>query len=243
MADVDSGEEAELRRLDGKQPIAPATGPRGKKSEAMHAAPAAASAAAPSAAPSAASREDLLTLGGASSSTLTDRRLTRQRNVCATDGCATFARRQSAGSTCAKHGGGKRCEEPDCNKSARGDTGACIAHGGGKRCEEPDCNKSALGDTGACAKHGPRCENELYKCPNGQSRSGAAPTLCIRHGGGLTAEELRDRDEQRARQEVLKAQQREVMARGYRAPTPEEKAEAAALFNSPDPRLWSPQIV
>ena len=48
VADVDSDEEAELRRLDGKQPgwqvgkqpIAQATGPRVKKRQAMHAAPA-----------------------------------------------------------------------------------------------------------------------------------------------------------------------------------------------------------
>ena len=228
VADVDSDEEAEVRRLDGKQPgwqvgkqpIAQATGPRVKKRQAMHAAPAAASAAAPSAAPSDASREDLLTLGGASSSTLTetDRRPTRQRNVCAQDGCATFARRQSADSTCAKHGGGPRCEEPGCGKSARGDTGACVAHG-------------------------PRCEFALYDCANGQSRRGAAPTMCIRHGGGLSSDELRERNEQRERQEELRAQQLVQMACGYGAPTTEQKAEAAALFNSMNPRLWPRQAV
>ena len=170
-------------------------------------------------------KRDPQTSTSGSTLTDTDRMPARKRNVCAQSGCSTFARRQSAGSTCYAHGsGGKRCKVPDCGKCAQSGTDACVAHGGGKHCEEPDCLKSAVGGTGACVAHGPRCEYELYNCPNGQSRSGAARTMCIRHGGGLTAEELRDRDEQRARQEVLKAQQREVMARGYRAPTPEEKA-------------------
>jgi hypothetical protein len=63
-------------------------------------------------------------------------------------GCAKFARRQSVGSTCIAHGGGPRCDVPDCGKSAQGATGAsgsqrCIAHGGGPRCDVPDCSKSA----------------------------------------------------------------------------------------------------
>ena len=198
----------------------------------------------------------------------TDRRPTRQRNLCARDGCETFARRQSAGSTCIAHGGGPRCEEPDCDKSAQGGTRACIAHGGGPRCEEPDCDKSAFGgtrackkhgggprckypdcdksargDTGACVAHGPRCEFALYDCANGQSRRGAAPTMCIRHGGGLSSDELRERNEQRERQEELRAQQLVQMACGYGAPTTEQKAEAAALFNSMNPRLWPRQAV
>ena len=66
VADVVSDEEGKMRRLvgeqpgrrEGEQPIAEATGPRGKKRRApMGAAPVAASAVAPSAAPNAASRE------------------------------------------------------------------------------------------------------------------------------------------------------------------------------------------
>ena len=65
VADVDSDEEGEIRQLEGeqpgrregKEPIAQATDPRGKKRRVpMGAAPAAASAVAPSAAPNAASR-------------------------------------------------------------------------------------------------------------------------------------------------------------------------------------------
>jgi hypothetical protein len=37
-------------------------------------------------------------------------------------GCAKFARRQSVGSTCIAHGGGPRCDVPDCGKSAQGAT-------------------------------------------------------------------------------------------------------------------------
>jgi hypothetical protein len=41
------------------------------------------------------------------------------------------------------HGGGRRCEEKGCAKSARGATAFCIAHGGGKRCQNPACDRSA----------------------------------------------------------------------------------------------------
>jgi len=44
--------------------------------------------------------------------------------------------------------GGKRCEEPGCDKSVIGPTSLCKAHEGGKRCEEPGCSKSARGSTG-----------------------------------------------------------------------------------------------
>ena len=131
----------------------------------------------------------------------------------------------------------------DCNKSAVGGTGLCIAHGGGSRCVVRGCGKGAEGGTDKCVAHGPRCEYELSKCSNGQSRHGAAPTLCIRHGGGLTTEELRERDERRAHQEVLRAHQLEKNARGYGTPTAAEVADAAALFNNSDPRLWPPQAV
>jgi hypothetical protein len=67
--------------------------------------------------------------------------------------------------------------------------------------------------------------------------------MCERHSGGLSAEQLRDRDEQRARQAVLRVQELEAAALGYGALTADEKAEAAALYNGTDPRLWSHQIV
>jgi hypothetical protein len=170
---------------------------------------------------------------------------------CDVPGCAKLARR-GAGSTCVMHGGGLRCDFPDCGNSAVGGTGAdgswCVAHGGGLRCDVPDCGNSAVGGTRAdgshrCSKHGPRCEHPGYSCAFAQFCRGAAPTMCARHGGGLSAEQLRDRDEQRARQAVLRAQQLEEKALGWGAPTADEKAEAAALYNGMDPRLWSPQFV
>jgi hypothetical protein len=71
------------------------------------------------------------------------------RRQCELEGCSKGIQ---AGGTpfCKAHGGGKRCQEKDCTKSAatEGSTGYCIAHGGGKRCQTVDCFKSARGDTG-----------------------------------------------------------------------------------------------
>ena len=46
-------------------------------------------------------------------------------------GCAKFARRQSVGSTCIAHGGGPRCDVPDCSKSAATCLAAARARGRG----------------------------------------------------------------------------------------------------------------
>ena len=35
---------------------------------------------------------------------------------------------------CAAHGGGKRCKQAGCNKSAVGGSNLCTSHGGGRRC-------------------------------------------------------------------------------------------------------------
>jgi len=80
--------------------------------------------------------------------------------------------------------GPRRCEEPGCDKGARGSTSRCSAHGGGKRCEEPGCDTSARGSTGRCKAHGggKRCEEP------GCDKSAAYPisTLrCYAHGGGM----------------------------------------------------------
>ena len=45
--------------------------------------------------------------------------------------------------------GRRQCELDGCTKQAiTVGTPYCKAHGGGKRCQEEDCTKSALGDTG-----------------------------------------------------------------------------------------------
>ena len=92
-----------------------------------------------------------VTLGGASSSALTDikQKRTRVRLVCARSGCAKFAR-GGAGSTCKAHGGGARCAKHGCKTSARSvldEDGNrwCHAHGGGYRCAETGCETSARG--------------------------------------------------------------------------------------------------
>ena len=36
------------------------------------------------------------------------------------------------------------CVEPDCISGAIGKTDKCIAHGGGNRCDYPDCISSAM---------------------------------------------------------------------------------------------------
>ena len=90
-----------------------------------------------------------VTLGGASSSALTDikQKRTRVPLACARSGCAKLAR-GGAGSTCKAHGGGARCAKPGCKTSAQGvldEDGNrwCIAHGGGYGCAEPGCETSA----------------------------------------------------------------------------------------------------
>jgi len=35
----------------------------------------------------------------------------------------------------------RHCDEEGCGKGSVGSTGKCIAHGGGRRCDEPNCEK------------------------------------------------------------------------------------------------------
>ena len=87
---------------------------------------------------------------------------------------------------CKAHGGGKRCNEHNCDKSTQGKTDKCIAHGGGKRCNETNCDKSALGKTDKCAAHGggKRC-NE----PNCDKSALGKTDKCKAHGGGKRCNE------------------------------------------------------
>jgi hypothetical protein len=83
------------------------------------------------------------------------------------------------------HGGGRRCSEPGCQKSARGTTANCIAHGGGHRCSKPGCQKSAVG-TDNCIAHGGgrRCSEPGY-----QKSAQSTTANCIAHGGGRRCSE------------------------------------------------------
>ena len=102
----------------------------------------------------------------------------RVRKSCDENGCMKIARSRGK---CVAHGGGKRCEEHECEKSAQGSTGRCKAHGGGYRCEENGCTKSAQGSTGKCIAHGggKRCE-ERGCISSAQGSTGK----CKAHGGG-----------------------------------------------------------
>ena len=89
-------------------------------------------------------------------------------------------------SKCVGHGGGKRCDEPECDKSAQGKGSKCISHGGGKRCDEPECDKSAIGKSSKCISHGggKRCdEPECDKSAQGKT------SKCASHGGGKRCDE------------------------------------------------------
>jgi hypothetical protein len=83
--------------------------------------------------------------------------------LCEREGCTKQAK---CGGTphCRAHGGGKRCKEENCTKSAIGDTGYCIGHGGGRRCQLEGCTKAAAGGgTPHCMAHGggKHCQKEL----------------------------------------------------------------------------------
>ena len=91
------------------------------------------------------------------------------------------ANAQSPTDYCKAHGGGKRCQEPNCKVSAISPTDYCKAHGGGKRCQEPNCKASAQNPTDYCVAHGggKRCQE-----PNCKASAQNPTNYCIAHGGG-----------------------------------------------------------
>ena len=71
------------------------------------------------------------------------------------------------------HGGGRRCGQAGCTKSAKAG-GFCIAHGGGKRCKTEGCTTSAVSRTCLVLLYDIR-KTHADVCPGG---------LCVAHGGG-----------------------------------------------------------
>ena len=73
-----------------------------------------------------------------------------------------------------------RCEETSCKKGQVSGYQFCIAHGGGKRCKESECTKTAK-TGGYCGTHGggKRCAHK------GCTTGAAAYGYCCFHGGGL----------------------------------------------------------
>jgi hypothetical protein len=86
------------------------------------------------------------------------------RRQCELAGCSKAS--VSGGTPhCKAHGGGKRCQEEGCTKSAQGDTGHCVSHGGGKRCQEEGCFKAAAGslcEDSTGAAHRPVDRSDVY---------------------------------------------------------------------------------
>ena len=106
----------------------------------------------------------------------------KKRKICVEPDCKSVAVRGGKTNKCRKHGGGKRCNEPDCKASAIGKTYKCVAHGGGVRCNEPDCKASARGKTDKCVAHGGgvRCnESDCKLSAQGKTDK------CVAHGGGV----------------------------------------------------------
>ena len=101
--------------------------------------------------------------------------------------CKASARGNS--DKCVTHGGGKRCNEPDCKASAVGKSDKCVAHGGGKRCSEPDCKASAVCKTDKCISHGggKRCIE-----PDCKASAVGKSDKCIAHGGGKRCPNCKD---------------------------------------------------
>jgi hypothetical protein len=97
---------------------------------------------------------------------------------CTFEGCAKMAH----GPTylfCLRHGGGYRCQEPGCTRSAYS-TKYCSRHGGGPRCQWEGCNKGAISNSSYCRRHGGGSRCQHPNCPEG-ARQGFS--YCLNHGG------------------------------------------------------------
>ena len=53
-----------------------------------------------------------------------------------------------------KHGGGRKCTAPGCEKVARGKTKFCASHGGSVICRVEGCTRAAIRRSQLCRKHG-----------------------------------------------------------------------------------------
>jgi len=80
---------------------------------------------------------------------------------------------------CLRHGGGYRCQQDGCTRSAYS-TKYCSKHGGGPRCQWQSCVKGAISNSTFCRRHGGgnRCQHP--NCPEG-ARQGF--NYCLNHGG------------------------------------------------------------
>jgi len=106
------------------------------------------------------------------------------RKKCAEAGCAAGARDEIT-NCCLRHGGGRRCVEPNCVNSARDGYDKCKRHGGCKRCVEIGCITNAIDGDDRCKRHngGTRCSE--FGCGT-SARNGT--DKCVKHGGSLCVE-------------------------------------------------------
>jgi hypothetical protein len=101
-----------------------------------------------------------------------------QHKMCTFEGCVKMAH----GPTylfCLRHGGGYRCQEPGCTRSAYS-TKYCSRHGGGPRCQWDGCQKGAISNSSFCRRHGGGSRCQHPNCPEG-ARQGF--NFCLNHGG------------------------------------------------------------
>lgn len=80
---------------------------------------------------------------------------------------------------CLRHGGGYRCQDPGCTRSAYS-TKYCSRHGGGPRCQWEGCVKGAISNSAFCRRHGGGSRCQHPNCPEG-ARQGFS--YCLNHGG------------------------------------------------------------
>lgn len=80
---------------------------------------------------------------------------------------------------CLRHGGGYRCQEAGCTRSAYS-TKYCSRHGGGPRCQWDGCIKGAISNSAFCRRHGGGSRCQHPNCPEG-ARQGF--NFCLNHGG------------------------------------------------------------
>lgn len=81
---------------------------------------------------------------------------------------------------CKRHGGGRRCQTLNCQRSARSGSKFCTSHGGGRRCQADGCTKGAEGATFFCVAHGGGRRCQKSGCTKKDQGSG----FCKSHGGG-----------------------------------------------------------
>ena len=99
---------------------------------------------------------------------------------CCEPGCQKSAAQGTP--KCKAHGGGRRCAFTGCTKSAQGSTTRCVAHGGGRQCAQPGCVKAARGATLYCVSHGGGTRCKFPGCRRGaRGRS----ENCKAHSGAV----------------------------------------------------------